>query len=65
MNIAGAATHSCVRARGQRLELLLLLLLLLLQVGATTKAEEEEEMRAQCHGLGFCLRLRALNDEVM
>ncbi len=64
MSIAGAATHSCMRARGRRLELLLLLLLLL-QVGATTKAEDEEEMRAQCHGLGFCLGLRALNDEVM
>jgi hypothetical protein len=59
--IAGVATHSCVRARGRRSELLLLLLL---QVGATTKAEEEE-MRARCHGLGFCLGLRALNDEVM
>ncbi len=64
MSIAGAATHSCVRVWGLRLELLLLLLLLL-QVGATTKAEEEEEMRPPCHGLGFCLGLRALNDEVM
>ncbi len=64
MSIAGVATHSYVRARGRRLELLLLLLLLL-QVGATTNAEDEEETRAQCHGLGFCLGLHALNDEVM